>query len=61
MGIPGNEVTDKETKIALNDRLMPTKKYPPQDFIIWIKMEATMLRKKKWQNSENPMKARKRR
>jgi hypothetical protein len=42
MGIPGSKVADKEAKTALNDRLLPTEKYPPQDFINWIKMEWTI-------------------
>jgi hypothetical protein len=42
MRIPGNEVADKEAKTAINDRVMPTRKYPSQDFINWIKMEGTI-------------------
>jgi hypothetical protein len=33
MGIPGNEIVDKEAKAALEDDLLATEKYPPQDLI----------------------------
>jgi hypothetical protein len=33
MGIPGNEIADKEAKAALEDDLLATEKYPPQDLI----------------------------
>jgi ribonuclease HI len=33
MGIPENEIADKEAKAALEVNLLPTEKYPPQDLI----------------------------
>jgi hypothetical protein len=33
MGLPGNEITDKEAKAALEDDHLDTEKYPPQDLI----------------------------
>jgi hypothetical protein len=29
MGIPGNEIVDKEAEAALEDDLLSTEKYPP--------------------------------
>jgi hypothetical protein len=31
MGLPGNEIADKEGKAALEDDLLATEKYPPQE------------------------------
>jgi hypothetical protein len=59
MGIPGNEIADEEAKVALEDDLLSTEKYPPQDLIDWIKTEDDKTRKTRWQNSENNMKNRK--
>jgi hypothetical protein len=56
MGIPGNEIADEEGKAALEDDILSTEKYPPQDQIDWIKTEDKKIR---WQNSENNMKNRK--
>jgi DNA repair exonuclease SbcCD nuclease subunit len=61
MGIPGNEIADKEVKADLENELLSTEKYPPQDLIIWIKTEDKKTRKTRWQNSENNMKNRKKR
>jgi hypothetical protein len=33
MGIPGNEIADKETKTALEDNLLATEKYRPQNLM----------------------------
>jgi hypothetical protein len=55
MGIPDNE----EAKVALEDDLLSTEKYPPQDLFNWIKTEDKKTRKTRWQNSENSMKNRK--
>jgi hypothetical protein len=33
MGIPGNEIADEEAKAALDDNLLATEKYPPQDLL----------------------------
>jgi hypothetical protein len=35
-GKPGNEIAGKEAKTALEDDLLSTEKYPPQDLINWI-------------------------
>jgi hypothetical protein len=37
MGILGNEIADEEAKSALENDLLATVKYPPQDLINWIK------------------------
>jgi ribonuclease HI len=39
MGIPDNEIADEKAKSALQDDLLSTKKYPPQNVINWIKTE----------------------
>jgi ribonuclease HI len=39
IGIPGNEIADEIAKAALEDDLLATEKYPPQDLINWIKTE----------------------
>jgi hypothetical protein len=39
MLIPGNEIADEEAKNALEDNLLATEKYSPQDLINWIKTE----------------------
>jgi ribonuclease HI len=39
IGIPGNEIADEVAKAALEDDLLATEKYPPQDLINWIKTE----------------------
>jgi hypothetical protein len=59
MGIPVNEIADEAAKAALEDDLLSTKKYPPQDLINWIKPEDKKTRKTRWQNSENNLKNRK--
>jgi hypothetical protein len=46
MGIPENEIADEEAKTALEDDLLSTEKYPPQDLIDWIKTEDKKTRKK---------------
>jgi ribonuclease HI len=33
MGIPGNEIADDEVKASLENDLLSTEKYPPQDLI----------------------------
>jgi hypothetical protein len=43
----------------MEDDLLSTEKYPPQDLINWIKTEDKKIRKTRWQNSENDMKNRK--
>jgi ribonuclease HI len=48
MGIPENEAANKEAKTALENILLPTEKYPPQDLINWIKTEVIKIRKTKW-------------
>jgi hypothetical protein len=55
IGIPRNEIADEESKAALEDDLLATEKYPPQDLINWIKSENKKTRKTRWQNSENNM------
>jgi hypothetical protein len=45
MGIPENEITDEEAKAALEDELLSTETYPPQDLINWIKTEDKKTRK----------------
>jgi hypothetical protein len=37
MVTPGNAIPDKETKAVVEDDLLATEKYPPQDLINWIK------------------------
>jgi hypothetical protein len=49
MGIPGNEIAD-EAKAALEDDLLSTENYPPQDLINWIKTEDKKTRKIRWNN-----------
>jgi hypothetical protein len=61
MRIPENEIADEEAKTALEDDLLATDKYPPQELINWIKTENKKTRKTRWQNSENNMKNRKKR
>jgi hypothetical protein len=39
MRIPKNAIADEKTEAALEDDLLTTKKYPPQDLINWIKTE----------------------
>jgi hypothetical protein len=56
IGLPVNEIADKEVKTALEDDHLATEKYPPQDL---IKTEDEKARKTRWQNSENNMKNRK--
>jgi hypothetical protein len=46
MGIPWNEIADKEAKAALEIVFLTTEKYPPQDLISWIKTEDKKTRKK---------------
>jgi ribonuclease HI len=36
LGIPRNEIVDKEAKAALEYDLLATEKYPTQDLINWI-------------------------
>jgi hypothetical protein len=45
MRIPENKITDEEAKTALEDQLLATEKYPPQDLINWIKTEGKKTRK----------------
>jgi hypothetical protein len=45
MGIPWNEIADKEAKAALEIVFLTTEKYPPQDLISWIKTEDKKTRK----------------
>jgi hypothetical protein len=59
MEIPGNEIAEEEAKAVLEDDLLATEKYPPQDLINWIKTEDKKTRKARLQNSENNMKNRK--
>jgi hypothetical protein len=59
MGIPGNKIADEKAKAALEDDILATAKYPPQDLINWIKTEDKKTRKARWQNSKNIMKNRK--
>jgi hypothetical protein len=49
MGIPGNGIADEEAKATLEDVLLSTEKYPPQDLINWIKTEDTKTRKTRCQ------------
>jgi hypothetical protein len=59
MGIPGNEIANEAAKATLEDDLLATEKYPPQDLINWIKTEDNKIRKTRRQHSENNMKNRK--
>jgi hypothetical protein len=45
-----------EAKATLEDDLLSTENYQPQDLINWIKTEDKKTRKTRWQNSENSMK-----
>jgi hypothetical protein len=45
--IPVNEIEDEDAKSALEDDLLATEKYPPQDLINWIKTEDKKTRKTK--------------
>jgi hypothetical protein len=45
--IPVNEIADEDAKSALEDDLLATEKYPPQDLINWIKTEDKKTRKTK--------------
>jgi hypothetical protein len=56
IGIQGNEIADEKAKASLENNLLATEKYPPQDLITWIKIENMKTRKTRWQNSENDMK-----
>jgi hypothetical protein len=47
MGIPGNEIADEEGKADLENNILSTEKYPPQDLINWIKTEDKKTRKTK--------------
>jgi hypothetical protein len=48
MVTPGNAIPDEETKAAVEDDLLATEKYPPQDLINWIKTEDNKTRKTRW-------------
>jgi ribonuclease HI len=39
MGIPGSEKANEGVKPALEEDLLATEKYPPQDLIHWLKTE----------------------
>jgi hypothetical protein len=39
MGIPGNEIAKEEAKSTLENDLLATKKYSPQNLINWIKQD----------------------
>jgi hypothetical protein len=41
MGLSKKEAVDAEAKTALEDSLLPTEKYPPQDLINWIKTKTS--------------------
>jgi hypothetical protein len=56
---PENKIVDEEAKITLEDDLLATEKYPPQNLINWNKTEDKKKRNTRWQNSENNMKSRK--
>jgi hypothetical protein len=45
MGISGNEIAGEEVKAALEDDLLATEKYPPQDLINSIKTKDKNTRK----------------
>jgi hypothetical protein len=59
MAIPRNEIADEEAKTALEDDLLATEKYSPQNLINWIRTEDKKTRKTRWKNSDNNMKNRK--
>jgi hypothetical protein len=59
IGIPDNKIADEKAKAALEDDILSTEIYPPQDLITWIETEDKKTRKARWQNSKNIMKNRK--
>jgi hypothetical protein len=52
VGIIGNENADTAAKVALNQRIQSTKKYPPQDLTKWIERK----HQEKWNNTTTEMK-----
>jgi hypothetical protein len=58
MRIPENEIADEEAKTALENDLLATDKYPPQELINWIKTENKKTRKTRWNKDTKLIKRR---
>jgi hypothetical protein len=57
--IPGNEKTNPVAKETLDEDILTTERYPPDDLKKWLTEEDFKKRDEKWKNGNNEMKERK--
>jgi hypothetical protein len=57
--IPGNEKADQAAKEALNEDILTTERYPPDDLKKWLTEEDFKKRDQRCKNGNNKMKERK--
>jgi hypothetical protein len=58
-GIPGNENADHAAKEALDEDILTTERYPPDDLKKWLTEQDFKKRVQRWKNGNNEMKERK--
>jgi hypothetical protein len=53
LGIPGYEKADQAAKEALDEDILTTERYPPDDLKKWLTEEEFKKRDQKWKNGNN--------